>query len=123
MVDLGTEWEISVRVALACHSAAHMRACAHPRGVDACAPREFGASAAPIARPKARARTEDSEEESDEEQVYEVEEILDSRRLGRKTEYLIKWLDWDEAADNSWETESNIHPDLVAEYKAAASES
>ena len=60
-------------------------------------------------------------EEEEEESVdqFEVEEILDSRPADGGTEYLVKWMGYDEPSDNSWEPESNIHPDLVAEYEAS----
>ena len=62
----------------------------------------------------------DSEDEESEDEQYEVEELLDSRLAGRTTEYLVKWVGWDEPSDNSWEPEANIHPDLIAAYLTAA---
>ena len=53
------------------------------------------------------------EEEPD---VYDVERILDSRISKKKTEYLVKWLDWDDI-HNTWEPEANLScPEKLAEY-------
>ena len=43
----------------------------------------------------------------DDEEEYDVERILDSRRSGRKIEYLVKWLGFDEE-ENSWEPTENF---------------
>ena len=48
--------------------------------------------------------------------MYEVERIEQSRKTGKRTEYLIKWLDWDEST-NTWESASRIHPALVAAFE------
>ena len=48
--------------------------------------------------------------------VYEVEEIVQSRKKGMRTEYLIKWLGWP-ADTNTWEAASRIHPALVAAFE------
>ena len=43
----------------------------------------------------------------DGEEHYEIEAIVDHRKRGRWTQYLVKWKDYS-SADNSWETESNL---------------
>ena len=49
--------------------------------------------------------------------VYEVEAILEKRTKGKKrTEYLIKWLDWP-ASTNTWEAAARINPALVAAFE------
>ena len=45
----------------------------------------------------------------DDEEEYDVERILDSRRSGRKIEYLVKWLGYDNE-ENSWEPTENFSP-------------
>ena len=49
-----------------------------------------------------------SEEEEDEEESYEVEKILKMRKVGKRTEFLIKWKGWEEEKDLTWETENNL---------------
>ena len=48
----------------------------------------------------------------DNEEEYEVEAILDSRRLGQrcKLQYLIKWLGYP-SSDNQWEDADKVHAD------------
>lgn len=41
--------------------------------------------------------------------VFEVESILDRKKESGKVKYLVKWA-------NSWESEKNISPVLIAEY-------
>ena len=48
--------------------------------------------------------------------VYEVEQIEQSRKKGKRTEYLIKWLNYPES-DNTWEPASRIHFALVAAFE------
>ena len=42
------------------------------------------------------------------EAVYEVEKILDKRGRGRMSEYLVKWRNYDDPKDNTWEPASNL---------------
>lgn len=42
--------------------------------------------------------------------VFEVESILDRKKESGKVKYLVKWA-------NSWESEKNISPVLIAEYR------
>ena len=53
------------------------------------------------------------EVEPDEE--YDVEKVLQHRRQGRTTEYLIKWSGY-ESSDNSWEPEANLSPETLEGY-------
>ena len=48
--------------------------------------------------------------------VYEVETILEKRTRGKRTEYLIKWLDWP-TSTNTWETAARIDRALVAAFE------
>ena len=41
------------------------------------------------------------------EEEYEVEEVLDSKMVGRALKYLVKWKGYDEG-DNSWEPAKNL---------------
>jgi len=41
-------------------------------------------------------------------EIYEVEQILDSRKTGRTNEYLVKWRNFDESY-NSWEPQRNLN--------------
>ena len=55
-----------------------------------------------------------------EDDIYEVEAIVTSRKVGRKktkTEYLVKWVDWPDET-NTWEPASHIDPNIVAAYEA-----
>ena len=40
--------------------------------------------------------------------VYEVEKILDKRGRGRMAEYLVKWRNYDDPNENTWEPASNL---------------
>ena len=53
--------------------------------------------------------------------TYEVEAIVDSRKVGRRTQYLVKWLGYSEA-DNTWEDAQDCAGArvLVREYLARA---
>lgn len=46
-------------------------------------------------------------EKDDENQIYTAEKLLQRRKNGKKIEYLVKWLEWDEVY-NTWEPECNI---------------
>lgn len=46
----------------------------------------------------------DNEEEGE---GYIVEKILDKRVRGGKTEYFIKWENYDDPSDNTWEPAEN----------------
>jgi len=49
------------------------------------------------------------------EAQFIVERILARRTRRGKTEYLLKWFGYP-SEDNTWEAESDIHPDLVTEF-------
>ena len=65
---------------------------------------------------------DNSSDEEKEEEDYEVEKILDMRKVGRsKTkEFLIKWKGWDREEDQTWETEENLgnSKDLLKDFLA-----
>ena len=41
-------------------------------------------------------------------EMYEVEKILDKRGRGRVVEYLVKWKDYNDPRENTWEPTSNL---------------
>mmetsp|Transcript_62634 Transcript_62634/g.104235 ORF Transcript_62634/g.104235 Transcript_62634/m.104235 type:complete len:223 (+) Transcript_62634:82-750(+) len=55
-------------------------------------------------------QTVDVEEEEEQDNDYEVEDILDIRVVDGKTEYLVKWKDYDETGEeaNTWEPLSHL---------------
>jgi chromobox protein 1 len=54
---------------------------------------------------------------SDDIEEYTVETIVDKKSKGRKIEYLVKWLGWDDK-DNTWEPEKNLPcKDLIKEFE------
>ena len=55
-------------------------------------------------------------EQIGESNVYEVEQIVRSRKKGKRTEYEIKWRGW-ASETNTWEAASRIHPALVAAFE------
>jgi len=60
------------------------------------------------------------EEEEEEEEDYEVERILEKRIAKKGTiEYLVKWKNFDDSADNSWEPSNNLGAvqDLVDKFE------
>ena len=48
-----------------------------------------------------------------------VEAIVDAKGRGRGRRYLVKWQGYD-AAQNTWEPPSHLHPQLIAEYESKA---
>ena len=56
---------------------------------------------------------EDDSEESECEPDFNVESIVDSKKEGRKTLYLVKWEGFDDT-DNTWEPASNIPKNNLA---------
>ena len=59
---------------------------------------------------------EDGAESGPESDVYEAEEIRAERVKGGKTQYEIKWLDYD-SDQNTWETADRVADDLLADWK------
>ncbi|UJR37834.1 hypothetical protein I4U23_030524 [Adineta vaga] len=59
----------------------------------------------------------DLPEEARADDQYVVEKILAKRRNRKgKWEYLLKWAGFGDA-DNTWESQNDIHPDLIAEFE------
>ena len=46
--------------------------------------------------------------------VFEVEKILDKRKKGRLVEYLVKWMNYDDPRENTWEPADNLREAKVA---------
>jgi hypothetical protein len=56
--------------------------------------------------------------QSDQEEEYEVETIVEKRIRKGKTEYLVKWKNWEDPADNTWEPVANLEcPEIIAAYE------
>ena len=54
--------------------------------------------------------------------TIEVEAILDKREKGKKTEYLVKWKDYDQPSDNTWETAKNLGKSVIEDFERKISE-
>lgn len=57
------------------------------------------------------------------DEQYEVESILASRGKGNRTQYLVKWVGYDQY-ESTWEKASNVAgaPEAIAEYEARAAD-
>ena len=61
------------------------------------------------------------ENDSEPEDDFEVEEILEKRTTNKgKVEYLVKWKNFDDPADNSWEPAENLQSvqDIISKYES-----
>jgi DNA invertase Pin-like site-specific DNA recombinase len=49
---------------------------------------------------------------------YEVEKLIDMRKIGNTTQYLVKWAvdQYGNTYDDNWENEENINSDLIRDY-------
>ena len=55
---------------------------------------------------------------SDDGEVYEVEKILEKRKILGKKEYLIKWKGYDDQAEDTWEPVENLEcDDKIKEFE------
>ena len=50
------------------------------------------------------------------EDEYDVEKILDKRKIKGKTQYLVKWLEYEDK-ENSWEPAENLSPKTVGKIE------
>ena len=59
---------------------------------------------------------------NDDREEYEIEAILDHKKVRNSTHYLVKWLGWP-SSDNSWVKENDIIEagDLLHEYRTKTS--
>jgi chromobox protein 1 len=58
------------------------------------------------------------DEPDGEEPLYEIERLIDHRKIGNKEEYLVCWLGYDEDED-TWEPRSSLEEtamDAITEY-------
>merc|ERR1719320_782463 len=64
-----------------------------------------------------------SSEVPHEDSEYEVEKILNKRMVGGITEYLVKWIGWENEEDRTWEPEENLEGSekLIKKYEASES--
>ncbi|KAI1146536.1 hypothetical protein F4825DRAFT_472467 [Nemania diffusa] len=53
----------------------------------------------------------EKKEEKEEQNEYEVEEIMDSKRVGGSVRYLVKWQGWEDKKDWTWEPYKNFFTD------------
>tara|TARA_B100000795_G_scaffold74509_1_gene52865 strand:+ start:155 stop:1156 length:1002 start_codon:yes stop_codon:yes gene_type:complete len=51
---------------------------------------------------------EEAEEEEEEELEYVIECVLEQRKQGRTTEYLVKWKEYDQAKEITWEPAASL---------------
>ena len=50
------------------------------------------------------------------ENEYDVEKILDEKKVTGKTQYLVKWLGY-EGKENSWELAENFSPETAGKIE------
>ncbi|KAM3850028.1 chromobox protein homolog 3-like [Diretmus argenteus] len=67
---------------------------------------------------KKRTRKSSKKEPQNEPAEYAVEEVLDQRLVNGKVEFFLKWKGFTEA-DNTWEPEENLNPQLVSAFLEA----
>jgi len=64
-------------------------------------------------------KSDETKEEVYDDEEYEVENILDKRKRGGGTEYLIKWLGYEDPSNNTWEPVENLDcQDVIDEFEA-----
>jgi len=64
-------------------------------------------------------KSEEGTEETYDDEEYEVENILNKRKRAGGTEYLIKWLGYDDPSQNTWEPVENLDcQDVIDEFEA-----
>ena len=57
------------------------------------------------------------EVEDEEEPIFEVDKILDRRFKGKKLEYLVKWKNYEDPKENTWEVADNLGEDLIKDFE------
>lgn len=50
-----------------------------------------------------------------EEAIFEVEDIIQKKKVGNKIMYLVKWKGYDDS-ENTWEPKTNLIKDLGKQY-------
>jgi len=81
-------------------------------------------SKSPLHKRRRIVRPADSDSDTDsEEERFEVEAILDSKKEGGQSLYLIKWKGFEKEEDNTWEPEENIDcKEKLVQFKKEATE-
>ena len=59
----------------------------------------------------------ETDEEEEGENEFEVDKIMDKRVAGSKTEYLVRWKNFDDPEEDTWETASNLGEEIVKEFE------
>jgi hypothetical protein len=58
---------------------------------------------------------QENELTSDGQQTYEIEKLVDRRKIGRGYQYSVKWKGYPDT-DNQWRARTDLHPDLIEEF-------
>merc|ERR1712079_133057 len=59
----------------------------------------------------------ETDEEEEGENEFEVDKIMDKRLAGSTTEYLVRWKNFDDPEEDTWETASNLGEKIVKEFE------
>ena len=59
----------------------------------------------------------ETDEEEEGENEFEVDKIMDKRVAGSTTEYLVRWKNFDDPEEDTWETASNLGEEIVKDFE------
>ena len=59
----------------------------------------------------------ETDEEEEGENEFEVDKIMDKRVAGSTTEYLVRWKNFDDPEEDTWETASNLGEKIVKDFE------